>query len=201
MTEPTPDLVRAFWAYMTDHFSSHVVPKSSAVEMRLVSSTLSTLGILDATTFLTKYATTIGHRIYLPFEPGVATSDWPLWGQMTVCVHENQHVVHYDLLGALAYGYRYLTSPSQRARFEAEAYRSNLEMDWWRYGKLADPAELANRLRAYGASEVDVAMARATLSASGESVRHGAMINPSTVAAIAWLNEHAPTLRTVPKVA
>ena len=201
MTEPTPHLVRGFWDHMTDHFHSAVVDKSSAPEMRLVSRALSTLGILDATTFLTKYATTLAHRIYLPFEPGVAVPGWSLWTQIEVCVHEHQHVVQYDLLGAVAYGARYLTSSAQRARLEAEAYRCNLELDWWRHGKLVDPMEFAERLRAYGASGVDVAMARAILAASGESVKQGAVINPSTFVALQWLNAHAASLRALPKVA
>lgn len=201
MNEPTPELVRSFWTYMTSHFASVAVQKDSSTEMRVLSTALSALGILDAKTFLTKYATTLGHRIYLPFEPGVANSAWSPWAQMAVCVHEIQHVVQFDLLGPVAYGVRYLTSTSQRARLEADAYRSTLEMYWWHAGTLLDPSALANLLRAYGASDTDVAMARMILEASGESVKQGAVINPSTVAALAWLNQHAPSLRALPKAA
>ncbi len=195
MSEPSSSLVRAFWAHMTQRFQTKVVSKSSAAEMAFVSSFLDQLGIVDKDHFLRDYATTISRRIYLPFEPGVPSAAWPLWEQIVVGVHEHQHVVQSDDLGFVVFGARYLTNKAQRARFEAEAYRSTLEMSWWRFRSLPDPAALAQKLAGYGVDALDIKVTAAYLAASAASIKQGAIVNRSSAVALAWLNQHAPELR------
>ena len=62
---------------------------------------------------LKNFTTTIGRRIYTPFEVGSPKGGWDLWHQIVICVHEHQHVVQHDREG-LAYEVSYLAD--RRAR-------------------------------------------------------------------------------------
>lgn len=70
-SEPRSEQVAAFWAHMQAHYGTCLVNKLSSTEMELVGQALDALGILDRARFLGGFATTIGKRIYVPFEPGV----------------------------------------------------------------------------------------------------------------------------------
>ena len=195
LVQPRAEIVRAFYRFMKANYATSLIDKRNAGEMQLVGGLLGQLGIVDKNAFLQKYATTIGHRLYVPFDPGVPTNDWDLWGQITVCVHEHQHVVQYDALGPIRFAWQYITSSAARARFEAEAYRCQLEMHWWRTRTILPPHELAALLRNYGVKEVDVGVAETAHSVSAESVRQGAIINPTSRVAIGWLETYAPYLK------
>ena len=121
-----PGDVRAFWDFMTQHYGTSVINKQDAIAMKVVARVLDTLGIVDRDSFLKEFTTTIGRRIYIPFTIGDA-SPLDLWSQIALCVHEHQHVVQHDKLG-LRYELTYLASKADRARYEAEAYRSELEV-------------------------------------------------------------------------
>lgn len=195
--DPTPSLVSDFWTFMTGHFQTQVIDKANAPEMQVVASLLAALGLVDRATFLKDYATTIGHHIYLPFTVGTpgAANGWGLWSQIIVSAHEHQHVVEYEALGPIAYDYRYITDTPSRARFEAEAYRASLELNWWRTKTMPSPASLAALLHGYGCTDTDVAMAKTVLDASADAIRHGAVLNQASAVAIGWLNANAPLLR------
>jgi hypothetical protein len=64
------ELVRAFWDFMTREYGSRAISKANAVEMKLAAQALGLMGVLDTEAFLRDYTTTIGRRIYVPFEPG-----------------------------------------------------------------------------------------------------------------------------------
>jgi hypothetical protein len=192
---PTPDDVRGLWAFMTAHYGTSVINKENAAEMQLVASMLDTLGIVDKQDFLLHYCTTIGRRIYVPFIPGTAFNEWDLWSQVIVVAHEHEHVEQEDALGLLTYGARYVGSPSTRADYEAEAYRSMLELNWWHSRTMPDPNKVARLLSGYGVSETDIAVVATTLREAAESVQFGAILNKATSVALSWLNEHAPHLR------
>jgi len=196
MSEPTPEIVRDFYAYMTAKYRAQLVDKRLAFEANLAAKVLRQMGIVDADAFLDHFATTIGHRIYMPFTPGEPTAGWSLWSQLMVLAHECQHIVQYDSLGPLRFGWQYLGSTAGRTRLEAEAYRCQLELHFWRTGKLLSAHELAASLRSYAVTEADVRVAETFLAMSAESVKRGAIINPTSRAAIDWLNAHAPELRT-----
>ncbi len=189
-----PDDVRAFWRFMQGHFDTSAVNKGDDVAMQLVAQALESLGIQNRDTFLKSYTTTIGRRVYTPFEIGVPQGGYDLWGQIVVCVHEHQHVVQHDREG-LAYEVSYLTDRAARARWEAEAYRSNLEMCFWRYGQTPSAQSIAEGLFAYGCRAADVEVAAQSLALSAASVRRGAVTNESTRVAITWLNTNLPHLR------
>ena len=187
----SPELARAFIKHMCWSFDAVVSPKKNAIEMLAVSGALARMGVMDRKTFLESYATTLGRKLYLPFEPGVASDGWSLWGQMVTVAHECQHVVQYDRLGALRFARDYIVSTAGRAKLEAEAYRTNLELHYWRYGTIADAHALASGLKAYGCNDADVAFADQFLRLSGASVQAGAVINSASHTAVEWLKQNA----------
>jgi hypothetical protein len=190
--DPTPDEVRAFWAFLTAHYGTTVVNKADAVEMALVGAFLDQVGILDKTRFLARYTTTIGRRIYTPFVPGEGPD---LWHQMVIAVHEHQHVAQLDRDGWLAFTRGYLLRTATRARYETEAYRTHLELAFWRTGDLPSSGDLAAKLRNYGCTAEDVRVAEKVLRLSEPAIRHGAVLAAATRVALSWLNAHAAHLR------
>ena len=198
MSEPTSATVKAFWQFMCSHYKTQVIEKSNSVAMQAVATFLNSLGIVDHNAFLTSYATTLAHDIYLPFCPGdaaAAANGWTLQEQIIVCAHEHEHVVESDTLGLVTYDFRYVTDTASRARYEAEAYRSALELSWWNSKTLPNIPRLAGLLSGYGVSPTDIAMAETILAAAAETVEQGGFLNPASAVAIGWLNTHATYLR------
>jgi hypothetical protein len=189
-----PDEVFAFWAHMQQRFGTTTVNKADAVEMQIVGSVLDTLGILDKERFLRSFTTTLGRKIYAPFDVGSANEVWDLWDQVVVCVHEHQHVVQHEREG-LSFEVSYVADRAARARFEAEAYRSNLEMHFWRFGSPMRSRPVAELLHDYGCRPEDVEVAAHSLALANVAVRRGAVLNEATRAALDWLDVHAPHLR------
>ncbi|MCL2726569.1 MAG: hypothetical protein FWD69_19285 [Polyangiaceae bacterium] len=193
-----PEEVWAFWRFMQEHFTTTVVNKSSALEMQAVAQALDTLGIVHRDRFLKDFTTTIGRRIYTPFEVGSPKAGWDLWNQIVVCVHEHQHVAQLDREG-YAFAVSYLANRAARGRWETEAYRTSMELSFWRYGTTAPLASvLANNLLDYGCSPEDVEVADKELALSAVSIRNGAILNEATHVALGWLNEHLSRLRVAP---
>ena len=189
-----PEEVWAFWRFMQDHFRTTVVNKRDAFEMQLVAHALDTLGVQSRDRFLRNFTTTLARRIYTPFDLGVPRGGWNLWSQVVVCVHEHQHVVQHDREG-LSFEVSYLADRAARARWEAEAYRSNLELHFWRYGTTPSARRIAEVLTDYGCRPEDVAVATKSLALSAVSVRKGAVLNEATHVALGWLDEHVSRLR------
>lgn len=189
-----PEEVWAFWRFMQEHFHTSVVNKRDALEMQLVAQALDALGVQSRERFLRNFTTTIGRRVYTPFEVGVPRGGWDLWSQVIVCVHEHQHVVQHDREG-LSFEVSYLADRAARARWEAEAYRSNLELQFWRTGTTPSAQRTASVLKDYGCRDGDIEVTAKSLALSAISVRKGAVINEATHVALGWLDEHVPRLR------
>ena len=179
---------------MQDHYRTTVVNKRDALEMQLVAQALDALGIQSRDRFLRNFTTTLGRRIYTPFEVGSPRGGWDLWSQVVICVHEHQHVVQHDREG-LSFEVSYLADRAARARWEAEAYRSNLELHFWRYGTTPSARRISEVLGDYGCRPEDVDVAAKSLALSAVSIRKGAVINEATHVALGWLDEHVPRLR------
>lgn len=192
---PRSEVVAAFWAHMQAHYGTCLVNKLSNAESELIALALDRLGVLDRGEFLENFATTIGKRIYVPFEPGVPRKGWDLWSQIVICVHEHQHVVQHEREG-IEYEARYLIDRAARTNYEVEAMRSNLELAYWHTGKTPSPKALAKQLYNYACRAGDVAVAEKSLALAAVSVRSGAVLNEATKVALDWLNEHAPEFRS-----
>jgi hypothetical protein len=187
--DPTPEDVREFWKASLAHWDTTRIDKAKSDEMKLVGEVLSLLGVVDKQNFLRRFTTTIGTRIYTPFEPGVPTSEWSLWSQITVCVHEHHHVWQDRAAGGLGFEWAYLTSSAQRAHYEAEAYRTNMVLDWRYQGRMLNPRDLAAKLRFYGCSTSDIEVAAKMLALSVPSIKAGAIASDVCRWSVGWLDE------------
>lgn len=196
MTEPTSAIVVGLWDHLRRTFGTTTVSKPNAAEMRSLAQFLAAIGVVDASEFLTSYATTLGRRIYIPFEVGTAQRGWGLWTQILTGVLEHQHVVQLDEHGVIAFALRYLGSRSGRALLEADAYRTSLELHYWRFGELPPLDGMASAvLGGYALREDDVAVAQRVLELSARAVARGAIVTRAGRVAIDWLERHAPTLQ------
>lgn len=193
----TPDEVRAFWKHMLGRFDAHVISKNDSVAMEAVALLLDKLKVLNRDSFLKDFTTTLGHRIYTPFEIGVPSSGYDLWWQVVTCTHECQHVHQFASSPAgLEFSWDYLTSHELRAQYEAEAYRTTLELEWWRWKKIkSPPALLAATLTSYGCDATDIAVVQKRLELEQVTIKAGGIITPATLAALEWLNSNVARLK------
>lgn len=190
----TPQVVVDLYGYMRGVYGTRVVQKGDSAAMQSAGWALDLMGIHDAKTFMSKYATTIGHTIYLPYEIGKTDDSAVLAKQIATCVHEHQHVVQYDA-GGWRWQVAYLTDSTARARYEAEAYATNLELAYWYNKAKLDPVALAEKLVAYGCRAADVAVAKQHLQAAAFIAWRGGVAHEPSRRAIAWLETHAAHVR------
>jgi hypothetical protein len=183
----TPELVRGLWDYMSKTYQSRVLDKRTSDLMDLCGWGLDLMGIQDREQFLQDFSTTFFDTIWIPFEIGKPVGKWDLWLQIVICVHEHHHVVQCRRDGALEFASKYLASDTERAVYEAEAYRGAVELHWWRWGTILDTAKLARRLLHYGCTETEVHFVDEYLKVSADAIRHGAVINETSNVAIAYL--------------
>lgn len=194
MTAPvTPDVVVGLWDHLRAHYGTTVVTKADAGQMKQLATLLDALGVLDRDRFLKEYATTIGRTIYLPFTPGEATATWDLWAQLTVAVHEHQHVVQHVRDG-LRFEVEYVIDSSTRARHEAEAYLTALELHHWRHGQVPPARRFAEKLASYACTEADILWAAKYLTLAAATIGQGGLVTEAGAVALDWLDAHAPEL-------
>ncbi len=184
--EITAEKTRKLWQAMNERYGTTVVPKGRSALMKLAGVGLQMVRIMDRDTFMNRYTTVLGRRIYPWFELGEGNEE-DLWYQIVVGVHEHQHVVQARRDGLLGFSVPYVLSTRRRALIEAEAYRCNLEMSWWRTGKVGDPMRLANKLHQYGCREADVGAACKYLEKAAAEIRGGQITNEASLFAIDWL--------------
>jgi len=212
MKDLTSRDVRRFWDYMMDHYRTTLIRKGDidlskigdggnfvdllanlggGAEMQLVALFLDKLDVIDKRTFMERYTTTLGDRIYIPFEIGDASTH-SLESQVKVCVHEHQHVLQYRH-EPISFVIRYLADRAQRAIFEAEAFRCNLEISWWlTEGEFTiyQAQSVAEALKNYGCSSDDIAVVKKFLRMSYKTVEAGGVINATSQVAIRWLERN-----------
>jgi hypothetical protein len=167
-----------------------VIQKATADEMEAIAWALDMMGIQDEKKFLERYTTTIGSRVYVPFEVGKG-SQGQLINQIKTCVHESQHRVQ-DMRDP-GFKAKYLVSDSSRTHYEVDAYRTNMEMHWYFYQKLLSATSLANGLKGYGVGSADIRVAKKHLTIAGKVVKRGGVVTGTSKVAIAWLKKNVKT--------
>lgn len=190
-------LTKSFWSYMTEHHKTNVVDKRNSDTMRVVAMLLDSIGVLDAEAFMERFGTTFGSDIYVPWKPGEGSDD-ECWMQIGTCVHEHVHVLQAREEGLLYFSGRYLLDASMRARYEAEAYRTNLELAFWRFGEIPsyyEPRALSRVLESYGCTEEQMQFMQRYLEISLKTILKGKLHSPVTRVAIDYLEAYAPHLR------
>ena len=181
------DQMLATWQHLQVHYRTRVVAKATSPLMRIVAVLLALVRILPARSFLQDFTTTIGHRIYLPHDLDAARGNAHLcFGYLVLCVHEHQHVVQWDR-GPVRFVLSYLLSPMARARHEAEAYATALDLAAWAGRPLPSPQALAERLQHYGCGPRAIAEAARLLAAADARARQGGTTAEASRVAIAFL--------------
>lgn len=181
---------RVFWAEMCEAFGTRVIQKESAWEMRASGRVLGALGVMPREVFMRRYTTVWGGRIYPCFDLGQGDAH-ARWGQVVVCVHEHQHVVQFKARGFGIYAARYMADSRFRASMEAEAYLTQLELNFWRNGVMPDAQRLANGLEAYGCRVSDVRHAQRILEDGARALMQGARgLTQANQWALSWLERY-----------
>lgn len=158
--EITPEFVRTLWGHLEDEHRSKVIPKAESWIMKIASRISARRTSMTREEFLTNYATTIGRRIYLPFELGVDAPRWSLRTQALLGTHEHTHVVQWRER-PMRFWYRYATDTRARALYEAEAYLTEYETAFvLGLNDLHAPEHRVQSLHSYGLKDGDIEAAR-----------------------------------------
>jgi len=179
------DTIRRMWDHMAELHQAELIHKPDALEMKIIAKALDRMGIVEHDAFMQSFATTVGLRIYLPFEPGDLSARCAL-AQAKLCAHEFQHVVQLEEEGT-DFMWGYLRSGAYRAIKEGLAYTCNLEVHHWATGELLDCEELAQTLEHYACTEGDIAVCRAILRSAKVTVQDGGILNRSSREVISFL--------------
>ena len=191
--DPTPDLVRGLWKYMSQRYGTRVLDKRTSPLMKLFGWGLDLFGVVTRDKFASDFVTTFGKRIYAPFVIGDPTPPWDLWQQVVICAHEHQHVIQ-ATLQPIRFEVKYLFSSRARALYEADAYSCEVALELWRTGTIPFVAGIAKCLKSYGCSSDDVQAAQAALSMAAANASTG-LVNEASRITIDWLDDHARFLK------
>lgn len=176
-----------FFKYMSKKYKTEYFDKGEKPPVKLLAEVIDKMGVIKADDFMKKFSMTIGRRIYLPFKPGAAKPS--PWSQIKTCVHEHQHVMQYRK-NPFKHVMRYVLSSAKRAVLEAEAYRTAMELDWWRYRRWVPVTKYTDLLKYYGCNKADRRVAEKHLKISQGIVKRGKVISKVSRNAIAWLDKH-----------
>lgn len=188
MIRLSKQIVEDFSKHMLSEYNAYIVDKSDSTMMSAVGWMLQMFGSISRTDFLSKYATTINNKIYMPYTLG--SDAVPLERQVEVLVHELEHVEQWRSIGAGYYFY-YVLDHEKRAHFETEAMETELEMHWFLHDELLSVAYLSSRLNVYGCTSRDISVSHKHLFIYSQMVAQGIVGNEVSRTAIEWLKEHA----------
>lgn len=189
----TPELVKAFWAHMAQKYGTVAKAKADADEMKLISQVLGTLKVTDPVAFMSRFTTTIGRTIYIPFTIGEETDTHSLWGQIVICAHEHQHVIQAQEAGDVLFSLRYLLDPTWRATYEGSAYRVSMTLHYWLTGQQPDVAPYLKSIASYGLGAEETAFFEKYLRMSVPTIVAGGVADEAAREAIAWLEANRTT--------
>jgi hypothetical protein len=150
-------------------YGTRVVRKADSRFMRAAGWALQALGILRRDRFMEDFTTTIGRTIYLSHYLG--SGDASPAAQLRTLAHEHQHVVQ-ERRGGLGYYLGYAFSRARRARYEAEAYATGLEIDRL-LGARIDPDAEAELIDGYGFDAAAQEVFRSELGAWWDRIQAG----------------------------
>lgn len=181
--------VKDFWAFMEEKYGFTTVQKADAAEMHAIGWFLDAIGVQSHGTFMSKFTTTIGMKVYVPFKIGVGKQS-QLLNQIATCVHEAQHVIQFSRNPA-RFVARYAANDAARSHYEADAYRCTMEMYYYLTGKLLSPVSLASALKGYGVGAADIKVTRKHLAISKKVIALGYIISSPSKEAIKWWRRRA----------
>jgi len=162
--------------------------KADSAFMKTIGGALDLMGIINHDDFMKRFTTTIGHTIYAPFKFGDSDSRLERWNHVGVLVHELAHVYQYDHSPVLFPG-RYLGDRSWRAQYEAEAFSADLQLYFWRTGKIYDIEKRSLVLLHYGLEPSHCKYVENHLWSVAETIKAGGQVSSIATAAIDALED------------
>ena len=140
---------------------------------------------------MNKYATTITlgsfRKLYIPFEVGVGTNLQRI-GQVALLGHECTHA--WQSKKDRFFAVKYLASDTQRAFYEMEALRAEMELWYFLTGKIyKTPTVLANGLANYSIGAADRLTVKEHLTAHRKVVEAGGVYTKTAKDIIKWLKK------------
>lgn len=184
----TPELVRNFFAFMSKKYNSTFESKANAAEMKLISQALNYFSITDGAAFLSRFTTTIGKTIYIPFVIGIPDDNYSLLGQIIVCAHEHQHIIQSNKAGEAVFAMRYLLDPTWRASYEAEAYRVSMAVTSYLTGIAPETTPYLESIKSYGLGSDELDFFRNYLESSLPVIASYNTPDESARVSINWLD-------------
>ena len=173
-----------FWDHMSKKYKFDVIQKDTSVAMHAAGFALDAIGVTNKEKFMEDFAVTLANNVYVPFHVGDGKES-ELLGQVMVAVHESQHVLQWRR-NPLKFMRNYLFNDAARAHYEAEAYRTNMEIYHFFTGKMLSPTKLANLLKNYGVDAGDIRVTRKNLESSRRVIENGYVISGVSKHAIKW---------------
>lgn len=183
----TSDIVVGLYNHLSKRYHSAIVEKEDSAFMGSAGWALEKMGILDAEDFMKNFASTIFYTIYLPYQVGNIFGRWDLTSQLLIGVHEHHHVYQCQSLGAIQFSTSYLATKSGRAHWEAEAYRTGLEIYWYLEKRILDINQIAPKLLNYGCGWDEVNYMKSFLEMSVPIIKQGGIMSPVSKDAIEYL--------------
>jgi hypothetical protein len=149
-------------------------------------------GLPDGAYFNAHFATTLGPMIFMP--KAIRNGD-PL-AYMSLLTHELEHVAQWKA-EKIGMPWLYLTEPSMRASYEAQAFGGQLDLEYWFTGRL--PTDLTHQLNSLASSyhlrPEDVKQAEAFMLSHLDTIKAGGHVSRSSLEAIVWLERNYPQLK------
>jgi len=141
--------------------------------------------ILSKEIFMNYFSTTIGNTIYTNFKIGDPL--YNLASQLALATHEHTHVLQYRKEKFIFF-LKYLFSSSARAKYEAEAYTTNIELHYFLHKEIININYFADALKYYKCSKKDIRKAIDILNKNISLIKEGKIISESSKEIISWLN-------------
>jgi hypothetical protein len=182
---------------MRRKFHFKIIQKQDSDLMYMVSKALEMLKVMDKEKFLQRFATTIVNPftdekfVYIPWVPGVG-SQAALAYQLRVLSHEAEHTLQGE---SLKFVPRYFFSKSQRAHYEAEAMRVELELWYFLYGYPMNTEHAARRLKNYSVRAGDIRVTKKKLDLANYAAARGVLGTEPGKAAVKWLKRRRDLVR------
>lgn len=182
---------KSFAQHMTALYGATLIHKQDAIEMQWLAKGFDVARMLGAQVpssndFLEHTATTIGTLIYMP-------DGWSPEERVIVLAHECAHVAQFTRgMGRLSGGpgmwWLYLVEPEARVTYEADAYASDLTVQYALNGVLSDLDSLMMPLEGgYMLGQKERDLGRALIEQAATSVVNGAGNFSAGNAAVEWL--------------
>lgn len=194
MPEAESQICKMFYKFMTKEYNLKIVNKADSSSMKIISWFLNSIGIVNQEDFLKNFTTTIGRTIYIPYKIGEGDI-WEIYGQIKTLVHEVVHVEQCNKEGFAKFSYNYIFNKDKRAEYEAEAYRTDMVLDFHFSGAFRQPHEIVKSLRSYGLDKKHIEYAEKYLELSKHAIERGATFNAVTKKSIDWLELNGYTVR------